>query len=412
MTVIIVECFSFIAYGLSHHSLFSPAEMHLLMERNIVQDQGVTVSKGEIDVDWGDIIEVIHPYLGYVAEPIKNKRDWEISEYGFIWSDRGSPILKKSPDVFIIGIFGGSVAAGFCKVSAQPRFKSCLSDLQKEIIVLNFASGGYKQPQQLMILSYLLSLGAEFDLVINLDGFNEVALPPVENIPNHVNPFYPRMWHSRTNHLLDYEDVKQRGYIEFLKDQRVEWAELFSESHLYWSPMCSIIWESKDRRISQKISERQVHLMKMEEESTQYVMQGPRYDYTSDEQLFSDIAHNWYQSSRLMKSLCDASGIDYYHFLQPNQYVEGSKPMPDQERRIALLDTMPYKSGVIYGYPKLKQLGKQLIEEGVPFTDLTMIFSETETVLYNDACCHFNNLGYDLIFDQICQIIIKHSNVR
>ena len=35
---------------------------------------------------------------------------------------------------------------------------------------------GYKQPQQLLVLSYFLSIGQTFDLVVNIDGFNEVAL--------------------------------------------------------------------------------------------------------------------------------------------------------------------------------------------------------------------------------------------
>jgi len=43
-----------------------------------------------------------------------------------------------------------------------------------------------------MRLNYLLALGARFDLFINLDGFNEVALPPAENIPKGVFLFFPR----------------------------------------------------------------------------------------------------------------------------------------------------------------------------------------------------------------------------
>ena len=34
---------------------------------------------------------------------------------------------------------------------------------------------GYKQPQQLMAYNYLLSLGAEFDAVINIDGYNVIT---------------------------------------------------------------------------------------------------------------------------------------------------------------------------------------------------------------------------------------------
>jgi hypothetical protein len=45
----------------------------------------------------------------------------------------------------------------------------------KEIVLLNFGSGGFRQPQQLLILTYFFLIGQRLDLVINLDGFNEVG---------------------------------------------------------------------------------------------------------------------------------------------------------------------------------------------------------------------------------------------
>lgn len=42
--------------------------------------------------------------------------------------------------------------------------------------VLNLGQGGWKQPQQLLALNYFLSLGQRFDVIVNLDGFNEIAL--------------------------------------------------------------------------------------------------------------------------------------------------------------------------------------------------------------------------------------------
>ena len=40
---------------------------------------------------------------------------------------------------------------------------------------------GYKQPQQLLVPTYFLSIGQVFDLVVNIDGFNEVALSSVNH---------------------------------------------------------------------------------------------------------------------------------------------------------------------------------------------------------------------------------------
>ena len=46
------------------------------------------------------------------------------------------------------------------------------------------AHEGYKQPQQALVLAYFLSIGQPFDLVINIDGLNEVALSPLNNQQN------------------------------------------------------------------------------------------------------------------------------------------------------------------------------------------------------------------------------------
>ena len=42
-------------------------------------------------------------------------------------------------------------------------------------MILNFAADAVKQPQQLIYLNYFLGLGQKFDLVINIDGFNDVT---------------------------------------------------------------------------------------------------------------------------------------------------------------------------------------------------------------------------------------------
>ena len=79
----------------------------------------------------------------------------------------------------MVGIFGGSGAAWFCE-GGSDRLGSRLAEAPsfrgREIVPLCFAHEGYKQPQQLLILSYFLSIGQELDLVVNIDGFNEVAL--------------------------------------------------------------------------------------------------------------------------------------------------------------------------------------------------------------------------------------------
>src|SRR5436309_3415270 len=54
----------------------------------------------------------------------------------------------------------------------------------KDIVMINLAQGGYKEPQQLLALGYVIALGQPLDLVINMDGFNEAYIS-WENVHDH-----------------------------------------------------------------------------------------------------------------------------------------------------------------------------------------------------------------------------------
>ena len=54
--------------------------------------------------------EVLHPYLGFVRDPDVGK---DISEYGFMLKKEDSSLHRREEGKLIVGIFGGSVAAGF-----------------------------------------------------------------------------------------------------------------------------------------------------------------------------------------------------------------------------------------------------------------------------------------------------------
>jgi hypothetical protein len=134
---------------------------------------------------------VLHPYLGFVAAPRAG-----FNRFGFPGDD---PILEAADDEINICITGGSVALQLFRFSRErmvEHLKSEPSLAGKKLNVVVVALGGFKQPQQLIALSYLLALSAHYDVVINLDGFNEVALPYGDNLPFGVFPTFPRHWSS------------------------------------------------------------------------------------------------------------------------------------------------------------------------------------------------------------------------
>ena len=52
---------------------------------------------------------------------------------------------------------------------------------------------------------------------------------------------------------------------------------------------------------------------------------GPPFAFDDADAMFADFVEVWARASLEMENLCRGQGIEYLHFLQPNQYFEGSK---------------------------------------------------------------------------------------
>ncbi|MBD3308741.1 hypothetical protein GF339_20170, partial [candidate division KSB3 bacterium] len=192
--------------------------------------------------------EVIHPYLGFVKDPHTVSGH---SEIGF--PGERSPLRSPPDNALVIGIFGGSFAQGVAllgKDALIERLRQSPEFAERDIIIHTLAIGGYKQPQQVLTLTYLLTLGATFDIVINIDGFNEIVLPPMENIPKQVFPFYPRNWFIRVHNLQDTETLTMIGTIAMLNEQRTDVAKLFSTVPLRYSFIANFFWKYYDTRLA------------------------------------------------------------------------------------------------------------------------------------------------------------------
>lgn len=342
--------------------------------------------------------EVVHPYLGYVYDPsVEQSSPYGISDV--------SPIQHRSPDTVIIGIFGGSFAddiaynaGGVLADLLKPRFPG------RRFVIVKAAIGGYKQPQQLMALNYFAALGGEFDIVINLDGFNDIALPAVENIPQ-TNPFFPRQWHLRMRAVPDPQFLETIGRIKFLDSLAERWAQLFRTGPLRYSVTLNTIWRIGDRWLYNASTATRAQLPQMSAGASEYAASGPPAPYASDDELYAALARVWAESSYQMHAVAVAKGIRYFHFLQPNQYVDGTKPMGAEERGIAIRDDHPYGKSVKSGYPALRNLGRELTRRGVNFVDLTNVFADTREVLYRDNCCHVNSAGQRIVVEAIAKTI-------
>ena len=121
-------------------------------------------------------------------------------------------------------------------------------------MLLNTAYGGYKQPQQLMALNYALALGAQFDVVVNLDGFNEVALDASENALQGVSPAYPRGWAMRVERFHDPALVEQVGLVAYLRARRAARAAGFAARPWRDSVTAGLVWALLNRLAAARVA--------------------------------------------------------------------------------------------------------------------------------------------------------------
>jgi len=351
--------------------------------------------------------DVLHPYLGFVGDPAL---DPGFSNLGF-WGPLGTPPPRRAPDRLLVGIAGGSLAADFFEYGGE-RFKARLRESGrwpgKDIVLVNTAYGGYKQPQQLMALAWLLALGGELDVLVNLDGFNEVALDAVENAEQGVFPAYPRGWALRVERFADPRLVERVGAVAVLEGRQAALARGFRAAPWRYSVTAGLVWTLLDRRASAEVAEARRALNAYRPADRRFQATGPPRPATEDA-VYDALADAWQRGSVQLDRLCRANGISYFHFLQPNQYVEGSKPMSPDERRVAIDPAHPYRRGVARGYPLLRERGPALAAEGVAFRDLTGVFAEVTEPLYVDDCCHVNRRGYERLADAMASALTTGS---
>jgi hypothetical protein len=408
-TIVLLEISAFLAYPYLFDKPFSRSDIR----KNLLQNVEKIGADGVLEPFKNPFFvseTVIHPYLGFVQDP----ETAEIARLGF-WQNPQE--MKRSPDRVIIGITGGSVALSLFlnagdalkqQLAATPAFAG------KEIRLFCFALGGFKQPQQLFVLNYMLLLGAEFDEWINLDGYNELNESVNENWRQGIAPIYPRQWKLYARKTFDRNTLRIMVEVQNNERQRSAIRRFFSRTPLLSSVFCLTVWERLDRMKNHRGVELQLKLEAMlasAEKSLQVT--GPISSSDDWREILTESVRIWRQSSLTSDAVCRSSGIRYHHFLQPNQYARQAKVFSDTELKTAF-----YPEGNLFrdvaeaGYPVLSQAGASLLKDGVRFHDLSQLYRGMTDTLFVDACCHINKQGNLILASAIAEAVGQRSEVK
>lgn len=343
-----------------------------------------------------------HPYMGFVYDASYNIN---VNPLGFVGEDILNSDAARDYNVVIAG---GSVAANFFVLEAgelEKRLSALPGLAGRNINMACVAIAGYKQPQQLLAVNYLLSLGARIDLLINIDGFNEITLPFNDNYPNGVFVFYPTMWKDLTDGLGDARRRTLVGELTLADGARTTLAGWFSAAVLDRSMIANLTWVLADNVLAGK-TRRVLHELERSSGTLTPFQKGPPNEGTSDD-LRERLAGNWAVSSLLLNDLAKGGRFAYVHVLQPNQYVPGSKPLSEREKEIAISTTPGVAETTARGYELLARRIPELRRDGVDFLDATLVFQDVREDLYFDTCCHFNKQGNDVLLDAVMAFVSR-----
>lgn len=344
---------------------------------------------------------VLHPFFGSEPSPDSG------GVLRYFEAERGA-------DDFAVVVLGGSVAAALAPDRAPDRAIDPATDrtldpavdpdgvlasllqadprlTSRDVRVLGFAHAGYKEPQQIGCLAWLLAFGHHPDAVVSLDGLDELALSQ-ENAQAGTHPLYPAepVWGAV---LRDRVERGASG-LELLLEMRALHADavrLVQRSLRLRLTASSLLGRWLEARVD-GLHARETELgdLYLARAATppadhRVLRQRCGADFDPAEEAVVELAvTSWFEGSLSLWAMCAARGIPYVHVLQPTLLDAGSKPPTERERRF-LPGPPGWQRAVELGYPLLRERGRRLAERGVPFLDASRTFAGAREELYADA---------------------------
>lgn len=226
-------------------------------------------------------------------------------------------------------------------------------------------------------------------------------------LKNNIYPFYPRYWkkyvkkgYSKKDFEVSYKLNKIRGkmwnLIKRVKSSTFRFSNFYT--YLLW---LEYNWYNK------QIIELNTERIGAE---TQWSLasHGPDITYNNDSVFFKDMAKKWQNASLQMNVICKANNIEFHHFIQPNQYIEGSKILSEVEleKYISSVDSGTVGYAAKIGFPYIMKHGKE-IEDSINIHSLVYLFKNTKETVYRDPWCHLNELGNKLMAIEIAKKVSK-----
>jgi hypothetical protein len=406
--LIVVEALAQLTFRAIYDHSYRPKKLHYLTSASWILDRDTARVPDYLSS------LVIHPYFGFAVDAAGGARA------GFGFGQWASPLQSlQHEDKLRVLVLGGSVAVQLMQQDPAGRgsfLRNALADaidrygIDLDVWTFHGALPGFKQPQQYLAASFLLSQGAEFDLILNLDGFNEMTLAMMEGRTKGLHPSYPRGWDVMLGRRLTAGKLRKIARLLQVREDQTSLIEFAQSTPLARSALVGLFVA---RTVIANEQRAQVLVAEVEQKRQQGELSfeegGIPFDYGEENKAYDYLAALWKRSSVLLSRLAKSNGAEYLHVFQPNQYLEGSKSLTEQEREKFYVPDIGF--GPIYrdAYPYFRQRMDELVETGVWFADASMVFKDEKRTVYSDRCCHFNERGLRLLAGFIAEDVVVES---
>lgn len=352
------------------------------------------------DMEGSPTQRYLHPYTA-----------WETAR-GFGDLDEYSRSLgSEDGDTVEVLILGGSVAEDFGRADGAARLGEILradpSFQGKKVRFLRFGREGYKAPQPVNLLVYLLDLGFEPEVVIHISGSEDLALGS-DNAAAGAHPVFPAnvhwsklaVWGTSDRNALDATLAvrRTRRNLERWGGLMLDWG-LARSALLGYSARRHFL-DLRDELASQAKA-REDYLANV---SSRRSLRGPS-SIGDPSQVLGESVRAWEEGSRCLHGICGGRGILYVHVLPPALHDQGSKKLTAQEIERGRAPAS-WVRGIGLGYPLLRRKGQELAARGIDFVDASLLFEDVTDDVYVDAL-DFGPAGQRMLAEKIGQAVLQ-----
>ncbi len=316
-----------------------------------------------------------NPYFGYTSQSGNN--------YG-IPTQYDFPLKKEAND-FYIGLFGSSMAEKLINYRAiiSQQLQERIPALRgKNIKIVNFAIGGYKQPQQFIVFSFFFE---QLDMAIQIDGWNEITLIP--------GPEFPIEFPGDSPFPFSYDEELDRSTKKyfFIRTQLTNWSDVFRKNLLLKYSSTLFL---ATRTAEQYLNHQTERFMAVGHGKNSF----PRSDSGKEEVAI------WARYLKMQHILADSKKMPFFSFLQPSQYSSPGKKLTENELKCC------YKPGKwpINKHMQLRIASKEVAKTLTRHFDLNDVIIGEEREMFIDDSCHLGEIGNKLVIQHMADFIAAH----